>query len=127
MLVLSRPPRGAELRQVAEVAGPVRGFVVAGPARDDDSAGQGEVFALNMHPAAWGSGLGLALLTFAQTGLATAGFADAVLWVVSGNVRARRFYERDGWCDDDIRRVETVHGVGVEEVRYRRTLPADRR
>ena len=82
----------------------------AGRARVDDADGQGEVCALKVHPAAWGNGLGSALLTVAQTGLATAGFEHAVLRVVPGNLLARR--------------VEQVHGVRVEEVRYRRTLPA---
>jgi GNAT superfamily N-acetyltransferase len=83
-----------------------------------------EVLSRHVRPATWGSGLGSALLTVAQTGLATAGFGHAVLWLVPGNVRARRFSQRAGWRDDDVTRVEQVHGVRVEEVRYRRTLPA---
>ncbi|MFO7776986.1 MAG: GNAT family N-acetyltransferase [Nitriliruptoraceae bacterium] len=121
--VLSRPQRDADVLQVAAVDGRVRGSVVAGPARDDEAAGHGEVFALNVHPVVWGSGVGSALLTVAQTGLGEAGFEHAVLWVVPGNMRARRFYEHAGWSVDDARRVEQVHGVSVEEVRYRRTLP----
>jgi ribosomal protein S18 acetylase RimI-like enzyme len=122
--VLSRPQRGADVLQVAAIDGRVRGFVLAGPARGDDAAEHGEVFALNVHPAAWGSGVGSALLTAAQTGLEKAGFEHAVLWVVPGNMRARRFYERAGWREDAARRVEQVHGVSIEEVRYRRILSA---
>jgi ribosomal protein S18 acetylase RimI-like enzyme len=122
--VLSRPQRDADVLQVAAIDGRVRGFVVAGPARDDDVAEHGEVFSLNVHPEAWCSGVGSALLTVAQTGLAEAGFEHAVLWVVPGNMRARRFYEHAGWSEDNARRDEQVHGVSVEEVRYRRTLPA---
>jgi ribosomal protein S18 acetylase RimI-like enzyme len=122
--VLSRPQRDADVLQVADLDGQVRGFVLAGPARDDDTDGPGEVYALNVHPAAWGSGLGSALLAIAQTGLATAGFEHAVLWVLPGNVRARRLYEHAGWRGDGARRVEQIHEVQVEEVRYRRTLPA---
>jgi len=121
--VLSRPHGVADVLQVAAIDGRACGFVVAGPARDG-AAEHGEVFALNVHPAAWGSGVGSALLTVAQTGLREAGFEHAVLWVVPGNVRARRFYEHAGWREDGARRVERVHGVSIEEVRYRRTLPA---
>jgi GNAT superfamily N-acetyltransferase len=121
--VLSRKQRDADVLQVAAIDGRARGFVVAGPSRGDDAAGQGEVFARNVHPAAWGSGVGSALLTVAQTGLGEAGFEQAVLWVVPGNVRARRFSEHAGWSDDDARRVEQVHEVGIEEVRYGRSLP----
>ena len=122
--MLSRPQGDADVLQVAAIDGWVCGFVVAGPVRDDDAAGDGEVFALNVHPVAWGIGVGSVLLTVAQTRLGEAGFEHAVLWVVPGNMRARRFYEHAGWREDDARRVEQVHGVSVEEVRYRRSLPA---
>ncbi|HEX7941818.1 MAG TPA: hypothetical protein VF488_08420 [Gemmatimonadaceae bacterium] len=37
-----------------------------------------------------------------------------------GNARAHRFYERDGWPTDGTRRSDTVWGVVVEEIAYRR-------
>jgi hypothetical protein len=39
--------------------------------------------------------------------------------VLTGNARARRFYEIAGWADGDQRTSE-VFGVTVPEVRYRR-------
>jgi GNAT superfamily N-acetyltransferase len=120
--VVRRPQRDDAVCLVAEVDGRVRGVVLAGPARGDDASGSGEVYALNVHPGSWGSGVGSALLTAAESGLVRAGFHRAVLWVVPGNARARRFYGRAGWVEDDARRVEQVHGVDVEEVRYRRRL-----
>ena len=48
---------------------------------------------------------------------------DAVLWVLIGNERAKRFYRLDGWIPDGQRRDEEVHGITVDELRYRRPLP----
>lgn len=120
--VLRRPPQDRDVRRVAEADGRVRGFVMAGPDGGDGSA-VGEVFALNVHPDFWRGGVGSALLALAESDLREAGFGNAVLWVVPSNTRARRFYERAGWRDDDAHRVEQVHGVEIEEVRYRRELP----
>ncbi len=96
-----RPPGPDDADALAEVDEQVRGFVVAGPARDAGSAAVGEVIALNVHPATWGQGLGSALLHAAKTGLSTAGFTTAMLWVVSDNVRARGFSAHHGWRDDN--------------------------
>ena len=48
--------------------------------------------------------------------------AVAGLWVLAGNVRARRFYEAGGWRTDGTERAERVFGVPVVEARYRKTL-----
>jgi len=48
-----------------------------------------------------GRGYGYALLRDAEEALATMGRRDLALWVLEGNDRARRFYERAGWRDDD--------------------------
>jgi len=77
---------------------------------------------LNLAPEAWGKGLGRALLEAATTKLRDLGYADAVLWVLDGNTRARRFYEAAGWYADGTAKREDVGGVVVTEVRYRREL-----
>jgi RimJ/RimL family protein N-acetyltransferase len=59
-------------------------------------------------------------LEAAQAELDRMGFAESVLWVVPGNARARRFYERAGWATDGTERTAEVFGVTVPEVRYRR-------
>jgi ribosomal protein S18 acetylase RimI-like enzyme len=108
--------RGAIL--VAERAGEVIGFAVAGPSRDPEGAG--ELYAINLDPAHWGTGAGRALLQAAQAELARPGFDETVLWVLEGNARARRFYEIAGWVADGTERTSEVFGVTVREVRYRR-------
>ena len=108
--------RGAVL--VAERAGEVVGFAAAGPSPDPEGAG--ELYAINVDPAHWGTGAGRALLEAAQAELDRMGFAESVLWVLPGNVRARRFYERAGWTADGAEKTSEAFGVGFDEVRYRR-------
>ena len=105
---------------VAELDGVVVGFVSAGT--DRDGSVDGEVYAINVHPDAWGTGAGPALLARATEHLRAAGFAEAVLWVVDANARARRVYEREGWAADGGTRDLEVGGATVAEVRYRRSL-----
>jgi len=63
------------------------------------------------------------LLQAACERLAAQEFTSAVLWVLEGNTRARRFYAKDGWTPDGLRRVEKVWDVKVQELRYSRPLP----
>jgi ribosomal protein S18 acetylase RimI-like enzyme len=109
-------PRSAVL--VAERAGEVVGFAALGPSPDPEGAG--ELFAINVDPAHWGTGAGRALLEAAQDELARLGFAETVLWVLPANARARRFYELAGWAADGTERTVDALGVTVAEVRYRR-------
>ncbi len=105
---------------VAEQAGRVVGFAVVGPAGDPEGAG--ELYAINVDPDHWGTRAGRALLLAAQAELARLGYDEAVLWVLPGNARARRFYEVAGWATDGARRTLEILGVVVPEVRYRRRL-----
>jgi GNAT superfamily N-acetyltransferase len=107
---------------VAVEAGAVRGFASVGPCRDEGPAGAGEVYAIYADPDFFARGVGRALITDARDRLTTRGCREAILWVLAGNQRAMRFYERDGWRPDGGRRLEEVHGITVDEVRYRRIL-----
>jgi hypothetical protein len=42
-------------------------------------------------------------------------FTEAVLWVLTGNDRAERFYRADGWLPDGRRREEDVCGHSSEQ------------
>ena len=105
---------------VAQQDDRVVGFAVVGPAQDPEGAG--ELYAITIGPDHWGTGAGSALLAAAQAELARLGYAEAVLWVLPDNARARRFYEVAGWITDGIQRTSEVLGVVVPEVRYRRRL-----
>jgi GNAT superfamily N-acetyltransferase len=60
--------------------------------------------AMYVRPAAWGTGLADRLHAAAVEELARRG-DSARLWVLEGNRRARRFYERHGWVPDGTSRV----------------------
>ena len=105
-----------ERTAVAELDGDVVGFVSTGPAREDER--RGELYAIYVHPDVWGTGSGRALMASALEHLRAEGFADAILWVLEDNPRARRFYERAGWSADGGAKLETVLGVDAPHVRY---------
>jgi hypothetical protein len=48
------------------------------------------------------------------------GRRDLALWVLEGNDRARRFYERAGWRGDDG--MKPFGDSGLYEVRYRKQV-----
>lgn len=102
--------------------GQVAGVSVVGPARRQEPSGVGELWMINLEPAAWGRGLGTKLLAAATDELRSAGYVEAVLWVLSGNDRARRFYEREGWRSDGSERTDDYRGFPITEMRYRRPL-----
>ena len=81
-----------------------------------------ELSALNVDPSSWTRGVGKALIARVRGDLAVAGVVEARLWMLVGNERAGRFYERDGWTTDGTRRTDTVWGVQVDEIEYRRRL-----
>lgn len=119
---LSRPPRERSARLVsADADGNVCGFILVGPAEGEADATEGEVYALNVDPVVWGHGHGRSLLEEGAARLRGAGFDQAILWVHSGNGRARHFYEWAGWVDDGAERRVEVLGVKVPETRYRRS------
>lgn len=100
----------------------VVGLVAVGRCRDEDGIGAGEVWALYVAPSNWRSGIGSRLLAKGEELLVHRGFADATIWVIERNTRARRFYEIAGWrCDGRVQTIE-VGGRDITEVRYHKTL-----
>jgi GNAT superfamily N-acetyltransferase len=107
---------------VAIEADTVLGFATISPARDASVAGQGELCALYVEPGCWGRGVGWALASAARSELCHLGFTRAVLWVVTGNARAKEFYRADGWTLDELHRTQQVGNVAVDTVRFSREL-----
>lgn len=125
---LAASPPG-QVTLVAESAGRLVGFLLLGPTpdADHDPATTGHVFAAHVDPDVTGLGIGAVLLGRAVDVLAGAGHRIATLWVVDGNQRAQRFYERAGWTPDGVSRreplaVESEPGDEVTVVRYLRVL-----
>jgi GNAT superfamily N-acetyltransferase len=100
----------------------ILGFVTTGPSRTGELLDHGEMYALYLDPEHWGRGFGVTLVEAGRARLAELGFLKACLWVLDGNVRAERFYLRDGWAPDGERRKETILGIEVNDCRYRREL-----
>ena len=72
-----------------------------------------EIIAIHSLPESWGTGLGHAMLTEA---LRQIGNQPVFLWAFRDNTRARRFYEKHGFCWDGTERVSEFDGA--LEVRY---------
>jgi GNAT superfamily N-acetyltransferase len=98
------------------------GFVTICPSRDEDAQGLGEVAALYVDPVRYRGGVGRRLMAAARESLRESGFTDAVLWVLDGNDRAARFYEREGWEPDGSRRYEDPYDIPSHVSRFRRAL-----
>lgn len=105
---------------VADVDGVVCGFARRGPVRADrgDPAGAtAELYDLYVLPRRFGSGLGGRLMRAVLEEMARDGHRVSVLWVLRGNMRARRFYERGGWVNDGAARA-SEDASGIPSVRY---------
>jgi GNAT superfamily N-acetyltransferase len=110
---------------VAVDAESICGFATVACAGQGDAPDCGELCALYVSPERWGCGIGVALVRAARNRLLLLGYRQAVLWILLGNARAERFYQRDGWTCDGLQRTATVWDATVEEVRYSRDLQRD--
>jgi ribosomal protein S18 acetylase RimI-like enzyme len=95
---------------LAEDGDTLVGFTTVGPYRnnqdrDDLDHRYGEILAMYVEPARWGTGVGHDLMAEALAELAARGWAEVRLWVLEENARARRFYERAGLAADGERTI----------------------
>jgi GNAT superfamily N-acetyltransferase len=89
---------------LAEDADGLVGFSGAGPSRDNDVDLDLELYALYVRASYYGTGVGYALFEQAV------GDRACYLWVLAGNERAIRFYERQGFRLDGT---EDEHDEGL--------------
>ncbi|MBM7439877.1 ribosomal protein S18 acetylase RimI-like enzyme [Streptomyces sp. HB132] len=115
---------GGPVNLVAEAPdSTVTGWACYGPSRDEGARpGSAEVYAIYVRPGIIGTGTGRALLGEVTARSAADGFDEMTLWVLKGNVRARRFYERAGFGPDGAEEPFEAGGAVVPEVRYLRPL-----
>ncbi|PPS88914.1 GNAT family N-acetyltransferase [Streptomyces sp. MH60] len=121
--LFARAPEGV-LNLVAEdEGGEVVGWACHGPYRDGEArTADAELYALYVDAGRFGAGIGQALVGESVRRCRAAGHARMLLWVLKGNTRARRFYERAGFRADGAEEPFEVDGVPVPEVRYARPL-----
>ena len=101
-------PEGQGFTLLAEDAKPSPiGYLQGGPSRQ--LKGEGEVYAIYLAPACWGTGLGQILWQKGVAKLEEKGFSKFSVWVFAANGRARSFYERQGGV---LRRDEKVKNYG---------------
>ncbi len=104
---LTIPPAKEQRLLVAEHEGQVVGFVEIGTANYPEEVATedtGELHFLFVAPDFMGGGIGHLLLARATELFHEDGYRQAMLWVFSRNLRARRFYESQGWSTDGVER-----------------------
>jgi GNAT superfamily N-acetyltransferase len=122
---IRQPQPRSSVRVAVHDAGDVVGFALTGPAvgpaaSEDESVGQ--LYAIYVLAACWGTGIGYDLHRAAIDDLRAEGFSEAILWVLPGNARAIAFYERQGWSDRGTETDDDFDGVSVRERLYGRRL-----
>ncbi|MEV5529721.1 GNAT family N-acetyltransferase [Streptomyces prunicolor] len=114
---------GSVLNLVATRGTELVGWAAIGPYRDGElRTGDAELYAIYLDPHQVSTGAGRALMQESLRRCAALGHDHVYLWVVRGNARARRFYERAGFRADGTEEPHEVEGVLVPEVRYVREL-----
>lgn len=106
-------PRHTDRFAVAEREGTLIGFAGAGASQDAEPVREQQLFFIYLLADAHGSGAGQALLD------RVLGDDPATLWVLEGNDRAVRFYERNGFVLDGVRQ-QTGFSTGGDELRMLR-------
>lgn len=84
--------------------------------------GTAELLGIYLVEEVQGTGVGRALMAWALDALREAGFSRAILWVLTSNERARRFYEAGGWAWDGEESTHKLEGLELPIVRYARDL-----
>ena len=103
---------------VAERSGVIVGHASCGPQRDGALPGwPGEVYSIYLTRAAQGAGTGVHLWRHAVESLRRAGLVPFVVWVLTQNHRADRFYEHMGGQPLSARTV-AIGGVDLPEAAH---------
>jgi len=119
-MMANRPRSGL---WIASAADEIIGFGNFGPSQDPDADEKiGEVMAIYVQASSWSTGAGGGLLARMVAEMKVAGFEEATLWVFAENIRARAFYEREGWAFDGHERRHRIENTFMQEVRYRTVL-----
>ena len=120
-----REPSPGVWNWVVEDRGALRGWGALGPARADDNGDlgdpAGELYAIYLDPSQVGQGYGRALWTrMLEVARAESDWTEIVLWVLTENALAQRFYRAAGFVEDE--RVAHQAHMGSRTLRMRRAL-----
>jgi ribosomal protein S18 acetylase RimI-like enzyme len=105
---------------LARNAGQVVGFAAFGASRDEGApTDRAEIWAIYVKPTFWSAGAGRLLWLSALQQILAEGYKSISLWVIAGNERAVRFYERAGFVlEPESRKSFELGGALLEELRY---------
>jgi GNAT superfamily N-acetyltransferase len=104
---------------LAEADGEAVGMAVYGP--DREGGGDAELYVIYVVPSHWSGAVGRPLMDRVIEGVRAGGYTRLTLWVLAGNERARRFYERYGFAITD-KKITERHGHVTYEIRYEREV-----
>ena len=94
------------------------GICHSSEARNRDSKVWREIVAIYLLPEVWRSGAGNELLQMALRKLKKNGFKKICLWVLKDNIRARKFYEKNGFIVSGNEREIEISECKMSEVEY---------
>lgn len=109
---------------VAQESEAIVGWISAAASRDPDAhAHTAEIWAVYVAPECWGRGIGRSLCETAERYLRLDGFIEVTLWVLTGNERAVKFYQSNGFALD-VGHGKTLERGGkvLQEDRFRKPL-----
>jgi GNAT superfamily N-acetyltransferase len=116
------------VRRLGSRRGELGAFCMVGPVRATApttraQSGVGQMCALYADPGALGTGAGRAVHDAGVAHRWAVGDHQLVLWVLSGNNRARSFYARNGWVCDQLVERHVHAGQSLPVVRYSLARP----
>jgi len=104
--------------QILSENGKPIGCVAYGTSRDKSLPNWGEIISLYLLPEYFGKGYGNKLLNSALLDFKELGYESIYLWVLKDNLRARRFYEKNGLRYNNDEFVLDIMGEKLIDVRY---------
>ena len=110
-------PGVREFTYVAEQGSEVVGFADGGPERSGDTEHEGQLYNIHILRAHQGNGTGRRLTAVIAGRLIDEGMGSMLVWVLTENLPARRFYERLGGVYIRQRQID-VDGAKLVEVAY---------
>lgn len=109
---------------IAEVDAVIVGHITFGPDPTEPDRTIGRVWACYLHPDWWGSSIADAMM---RAALATLPETEIRLWMLEGNHRAGRFYQRHGFRPDGARDKYRPSGWEADYPMVRYALHRDRK
>lgn len=104
---------------VAELEGRIIGFCSVGPTREaGNSNASAELYSIYVDPEYAGKGAGSMLMKECLQFLKQKACKKVTLRVLETNTATREFYERKGWIQEGLPRVDEIDGLEVVDVLY---------